>query len=196
MIAGLTAAAALVAALAAAWQANLLRKQMRDDARPYVIADIVPSLHGIGAWDLVLHSTGKTTAHDVAVTTDPAGWAPHDDDDHISEYLAIYLADKRDLPPGARHRLMWRYEERDETTNELKAVAGAPSVAKIKVTYQDEKGKATFDFSASFDLDVLAPITPAPADGPRKEGEERGRELMNIDRAIRTLSQHVGELRR
>lgn len=196
MIAALTAIAALLTALAAVWQVGLLRKQMREDSRPYVVADIVPSLHGIGAWDLVLHSTGKSAAHEVAVFTDPADWAPRDDDDHISEHLATYLADKRDLPPGARHRLMWRYEERDKKTNELKAVAGAPPAATVTVTYQDEKGAKTYDFSASFDLDVIAPITPAPAEGPRMMGTEKGHELMNIDRALRTLSQHVGELRR
>lgn len=194
MIAALTAVAALIAALAAAWQVNLLRKQMRDDARPFVVVDVVPSLHGPGAWDLTLHSTGRSMAHKVGVSTEPAAWEPYDDEDHITEHLTAYLGRKRDLPPGARHRRMWRYERRKEKTGELSAVAGAPAIAIVTVTYQDDKGKC-YDSSLSFDLDVLGAITPVPFEGQRMtSGSDQ--ELKNIDRAIRTVSQHVGELRR
>ncbi|MEN3121851.1 hypothetical protein [Janibacter sp. LM] len=194
MTAILTAVAALIAALAAAWQAYLLRKQMRDDARPFVVVDVVPSLHGPGAWDLTLHSTGRSMAHEVGVSTEPATWEPHDDEDHISEHLAAYLGRKRDLPPGARHRLMWRYEQHDQKTGKLLAIAGAPAIATVTVTYEDDEGKG-FDSSFSFDLDVLGAVAPVPFGGPRVESDT-DQELKNIDRAIRTLSQHVGELRR
>ena len=65
----------------------------------------------------------------------------------------------------------------------------------VAVAYEDYSGKAYTD-SFTFDTDLLAAVSPAPIEGPRTGGAEGGRELMNIDRAIRNLAGHVGELRR
>lgn len=212
------AIAALVTALVGVVQIGLLRKQMRDDARPYIVADVVPGLHGDGSWDLVLHSTGRSTARNVTVATDPAlmpdGLSA---DDHITEPLMEYLKGSRPLPPGARHRLMWRYSHKGEED------AGAPAQVTVTVTYDDDRqrsvrrlagaawqvlcrllGRAGAEAAArgryievfGFDTDALGPSTPVPAEGPYKCGSEQGQELMNIDRAIRNLAKHVGELRR
>ena len=189
MTAALTAVAALIAALAAAWQANLLRKQMRDDARPFVVVDVVPSLHGPGAWDLTLHSTGRSTARRVRITTEPSSWDPLDPSDDITAPLLKYLGTERDLPPGARHRVMWR------GTTSGNGHAGAPPAATVTVIYEDD-AKNTYKDDFTFDIDVLAEISPVPTEGPRVGNSEKGQELRNIDRAIRTLAQHLGELRR
>ncbi|GAA3613388.1 hypothetical protein GCM10022199_16700 [Marihabitans asiaticum] len=188
--AGATSLAALMTALIAAYQVYLLRRQMRDDARPYVVADIVPSLHGPGAWDLTLHSTGRSAARRVRITTDPKSWTARDPDDHISEPLLAYLAREHEFPPGTRHRVMWQYAHKG--TGQL---SGAPSVVTVTVAYQDDRGKP-FNESFAFDVGILGKVSPAAWGGPRKGASEDGNELNNIDRAIRTLSQHVGELRR
>lgn len=65
----------------------------------------------------------------------------------------------------------------------------------VTVAYEDDSGKA-YSESFAFDTDLLARVSPVPTEGARKGGSEQGRELMNIDRAIRSLAQHVGELRR
>lgn len=190
-IATLTAVAALATAGIAAYQVHLLRKQMKEDARPYVVADVVPGFHGGGSWDLTLHSTGRSTARKVRITTEPEPdtWNSTDPDDHITKPLVAYLAAERVLPPGARHRVMWRRAE------EGRPWSGAPSVSTVTVAYEDDSGKP-YSESFAFDTDLLAEVSPIPSPGARKGESEEGRELMNIDRAIRNLAQHVGELRR
>lgn len=191
MIAFMTAAAALVTAAIAGYQVYLLRQQMKENARPYVVADVLPGLHGVGSWDLTLHSTGRSTARKVRITTDPepSTWDRPDREDHIIDPLVAYLAAERVLPPGARHRVMWRQGEAGQPSS------GAPSLSTVAVAYEDDSGKAYTD-SFTFNTDLLAAVSPAPTEGPRKGGAEGGRELMNIDRAIRNLAGHVGELRR
>lgn len=84
---------------------------------------------------------------------------------------------------------MWRQAKQGEPWS------GAPSVSTVTVAYEDDSGKA-YGESFAFDTDLLADVSPIPTEGSRKRGSEQGRELMNIDRAIRNLAQHVGELRR
>lgn len=187
--------ASLIAALAACataavstYQVRLLRKQLAEDSRPYVVVDVVPGLHGQGFWDLTLESTGRSIAHRARVATSPATWVPGEDD-HITEPLRDYLNGEHDLPPGARHRVMWRYESTDEPA------CGAPSQVSVRVTFEDEKGRS-YVSSLRVDTNVLGKVSPVAHDGPRMNGIEEGRELMNIDRAIRALTEHVGELRR
>lgn len=189
IVGAVTAIAALLTALVAAYQVHLLRKQMSDAARPYVVADIVPGLHGAGSWDLTLHSTGRSAARRVRITTEPSSWKRRNSSDHITEPLLEYLRHERDLPPGARQRVMWSYSRDDDQE------AGGPAMATMTVTYEDDE-KKSYSESFTFDTDVLAKVSPVPSEGPRKAGSEAGRELMNIDRAIRNLSQHLGELRR
>lgn len=185
-----TAVAALVTALIGAVQIVLLRRQMKEDARPYIVVDVVPGLHGAGSWDFVLQSTGRSTAHCVTVTTDPAlGSEELHSEDHITDPLVKYLGQARSLPPGARHRVMWRYEHEGEES------AGAPAKISVRTTYRDDHRKR-YTGTFEFDIDALAKVAPVPNDGPRKSGSENGKELQNIDRAIRNLARHVGELRR
>lgn len=184
-IAGVTALAALVTA----YQVCLLRKQISDAERPYVVADVVPGLHGVGSWDLTLHSTGRSAARRVRITTKTSSWDPRNSSDHITEPLLDYLGRQRDLPPGARRRVMWSYSRDDDQA------VGGPAVATVTVTYEDADARS-YSESFTFDTDVLAKVSPVPSEGPRKKGSEAGQELMNIDRAVRNLSQHLGELRR
>lgn len=190
LVALVTAVAALVTACIGVAQIRLLRKQMEQDARPYLVADLVPGLHGTGSWDLVLHSTGRSTAHRVRVITDPAlGTKKRDPGDYITDSLVKYLGQARSLPPGARRRVMWRSESGGEKPS------GAPAEITVKVAYEDENHKV---YTEEFDFDTgpIARAAPVPSEGPRKSGSEKGQELHNIDRAIRSLAKHVGELRR
>lgn len=188
-IAGLAALAALVTALVGVYQVRLLRRQVADAERPYVVADIVPGLHGAGSWDLTLHSTGRSAARRVRIMTEPSSWEPRNSSDHITARLLEYLDRQRDLPPDARQRVMWSYSRSDDQE------AGGPAVATVTVKYEGDDAKP-YSESFAFDTDALAAVSPVPTEGPRVGSSEKGHELRNIDRAIRTLAQHVGELRR
>ncbi|MEE3851928.1 hypothetical protein VZC37_16420 [Gordonia sp. LSe1-13] len=113
--AGVTARATVGLALVAAatlggaqTQLQLLREQAVREGRPYVVAEVVPGLHGAGFTDLVVANTGRTIAHDVTVDVGPL--TKRNGDDHISDALHRYLSTPRTLAPGARHRVMWRME--------------------------------------------------------------------------------------
>lgn len=190
LVALITAIAALITASIGAYQVFLLRKQMQDDARPYLVADVVPGLHGAGSWDLILHSTGRSTARRIRVTTDPdLATSERNSSDHIIEPLSQYLGQELSLSPDARHRVMWRYAHEGQKS------AGAPAKVTATVTYEDDHHKR-YTESFTFDTEALAKSAPAPSEGSKKSGPGEGKELQNIDRALRNLATHVGELRR
>lgn len=166
-------------------QLKLLREQAERDGRPYLAIDVVPGLHGAGFWDLVIENTGRSVAR--AVKLEVPRWDAADPDDHITEPLRRFLAATHTIGPGARRRVMWRMS-RDDI-----GVAGAPAVTTLAVAYQDETG-GDLGESVTFDLETLAPLAPSPTEGARKGAG--GRDLANIDFALRALSSHIAELRR
>ncbi len=107
--------------------------------------------------------------------------------DHITERLLAFMKAPRLLAPGSRFRVMWSYEKDGKP-------AGAPTSQKVTAVYHDDAGVEYRD-EYSFVLDELLAASPVPTSGPRvTSGEDRA--LQNIDRAVRTLSEHVAELRR
>lgn len=169
-------------------QLVLQTEQAEREGRPYVVAEVVPGLHGAGHWDLVVRNYGRTSARSVIISC--ADLRVRDDDDHISPHLIPYLATPRALAPGARERVMWRM---DEDAYERLSQAGAPGKTSVDVTYCDDIGNEYTD-TYSFDVNTLGAAAPVPTEGPSAMGN--GKELMNIERALRTLNAHVGELRR
>lgn len=169
-------------------QLKLLREQSELEGRPYVTLDVVPGFHGPGNWDLVLANNGRTAANNLRFEFDK--WAPKGHEDHITGPLQDYLSTTHTLAPGSRRRLLWRSEEVSQSSQEA---AGADKSQELAVTYQDARGK-TYTDTFAFDVEVLGPVSPAPTEGPSKLGS--GKELADINLAIRALSHHVGELRR
>lgn len=169
-------------------QLRLLRQQSEREGRPYVTLDVVPGLHGAGRWDLVVTNTGRTAAKSVTFAFDE--WAPKDGSDHITAGLQKYLCATHILVPGARHRLMWRSEDDPKSSM---TEAGADASKRLTVNYQDDRGQDYVD-DFDFDVGVLGVASPVPTEGPRKQGA--GNELANIEKEVRTLNVHVGELRR
>ena len=168
-------------------QLRLLREQAAREGRPYVVAEIVPGLHGAGSSDLVLRNVGRTIA--LAITVEVNKIADRGPGDYISGALMQYLAEPRTLAPGSRQRVMWRAEPSDSGRGE----AGAARRVSGQVNYRDETGAK---YSETYDLSVetISKSSPIPTEGPRVHGD--GKELANIERALRTLNGHVGELRR
>lgn len=169
-------------------QLVLLQRQVAREGRPYVVAEVVPGLHGAGSSDLIVQNLGRTLAHRVMI--DIGELSVRDDDDYISGPLAEYLAKPKTLAPGSRHRVMWRCEPREQAG---RGEAGAPKTAQGKVSYTDDGGH---QYSETYDLSVdgVMQVTPVPTVGTRSHGE--GKELVNIEHALRALNRHVGELSR
>ncbi|WGY04330.1 hypothetical protein QI633_11290 [Nocardioides sp. QY071] len=171
----------------AADQLRLLQEQAQRDSRPYVTVRAVPGLHGAGFWDLVVENFGKSAAYEVTVDAGPI--TPRDANDHISERLADYLATPRTLVPGARERVMWRSEDAPSMGV---TESGAPAAVTCRLSYRNEQ---LDQFEETYPLDLMGygAVVPMPTEGPRASGT--GKELANIEKALRTLNVHVGELR-
>lgn len=111
-------------------------------------------------------------------------------DDYISEPLERYLTAPRSMAPGTGQRVMWRADVDAETGS---PEAGASDTASAVVSYTDAQG-ASFDEAYDLSTALFGAISPSPTEGPRALGS--GKELANVERALRTLNMHVGEMRR
>lgn len=187
--------AAVIGAAIALFQLNMIRKDSRDRTRPYVQLDVVPGLHGPGSWDLVIENTGASAALELVI--DAGELKALDADDHIVPDLGKYLLAPKTLVPGARRRVMWGADFKE---NSPPIRAGILELRDVSVTYIDEwKAKrwwrrrrpytATFTVGDAFE----AVVFPSPVEGAKPNNKDM---LAHIDRALRTLNIHVGELRR
>lgn len=173
-----------------------LRKDSKSRSRPYIYVEPVPGLHGEGSWDLRIANLGASIANDVRLSV-LEGWEPVDESDRYTPAIQKALKDPITLPPGSSLRLMWRLDR--PADNDKRHVAGAPENATIAVTYKgvlDRKSRQlgySDEFPIRTDLGVAVPV---PTGGNKLNGIEEGKELRNIDRALRALNRHVGELRR
>ncbi|GCE44917.1 hypothetical protein Rhow_000543 [Rhodococcus wratislaviensis] len=167
---------------------TLLREQAEQERRPYVVADIVPGLHGPGSTDLVIQNLGRSIARGVLVDIGPL--SKRNDKDHISDPLGRYLTNPQILVPGARHRVMWHHVGNPETGQ---ADAGVPGTVPARITYTDDNG---IEYSETYELGIanMTSVSPVPTTGPRRSGSNS--ELADIDHALRAIAGHVGELRR
>jgi hypothetical protein len=187
------AVVALLAALAAVRQLSMIRRDSRDRTRPYVQLDVVPGLQGPGSWDLIIENRGVSTA--LNVVADAGDFQPLDNEDHIAPVIGKYLMTPKTLVPGARRRVMWGYERTDVNVR-----AGVLEPREVTVTYLDERKASRWwrrrrPYSETLTVgDAFGPaVVPAPFAGPTPNNSDM---LAHIDRALRTLNTHVGELRR
>ncbi|HRY11886.1 MAG TPA: hypothetical protein P5544_18130 [Candidatus Nanopelagicales bacterium] len=196
VVAWATIAGAVVAAIAAAFalaQLSMIRRDSRERTRPYVQLDVVPGLHGPGSWDLIIENRGASSALNVVI--DGGEYEAQDADDHIVPNLGAYLLAPKTLVPGARRRVMWGYDTADPPLK-----AGVLEPRSMSVTYLDErKARSLWGRNRPF-RDVFrvgealgAAVSPAPSEGSKPTTKDQ---LAHIDRALRMLNTHVGELRR
>lgn len=171
-------------------QLTLLREQAERDGRPYVMAEVVPGLHGAGSWDLVVTNSGRSMAIELQFLFDE--WERRGESDYITDHLVKYLRQSEMLVPGARKRVMWR-RELDGHISE----AGAPETMKLTIRYRDEPGNQ-YQTEFIFALKSLGAAAPAPDEGRTRNGsnDDVSKNLADISHALRALNGHVGELRR
>lgn len=188
-----TAVLALVAAYAALRQLRMIRLDSNERTRPYVQLDVVPGLQGPGSWDLIIENRGASAALEVKI--DAGEFIPLNNADHIAPVLGEYLRKPKTLVPGARRRIMWGFSLTDPSIK-----AGVLEPRQAKVTYLDVQKAAgkrgrkhpyadTFLLTGAADGQVI----PAPTEGPVPTDTDM---LKHIDRALRTMNSHIGELRR
>jgi hypothetical protein len=195
----------LLAALAAVRQLRMIQQDSRERTRPYVQLDVVPGLQGPGSWDLVVENRGASTALEVVI--DAGEFTPLDAKDHIAPVIGRYLLTPKTLVPGARRRVMWGYQLRRDVTHSdgskesvLVREAGVLTPREATVTYTDQRKARSWwgrkrSYMETFLLNGAADgaVIPAPTEGPIPGSTDM---LQHIDKALRTMNSHLGELRR
>lgn len=188
MVGTLTGAVGTVGAVLVAWLTlGGAKRQLEEEGRPYVSVQLAPSLWGSGNWDVVVVNHGKTTARHVVIeVTDPANLEPQNEDDKITAALLRTLRTPVDLVPGERLRYAWRFDHGDSNIH-----MGVAVNTDIHLVYANDKGQRFHGFRVL--RSDLGEVIPAPAEGPTSSDRDV---LKNINHALRTLNQHIGELRR
>ena len=120
--------------------------QMKSDsaaqARPYVHAQIVPSIGGPRAWDLIIKNTGNSAARNLRATA--STWPAND---KVTDDLRTVFNRERILPPGSTIRQYWYVGTRRAGEN-----TGFDIGTELTLTYTDSEGKK--EFSDTFHLDI------------------------------------------
>ena len=107
VIAWRTARKTLEASTRASQAAEAANEQARLDSieqtRPYIYVELVPSLAGIGQFDVRITNVGRSTAR--SLTLGYSAWPEHLDD--VGESVRTLFETPRSLPPGCSIRAYW-----------------------------------------------------------------------------------------
>jgi hypothetical protein len=179
--------AAIVAAEAARSANEQARVDSIEQTRPYVYAEIAPSLAGANHFDLKIRNSGKSAARNL--TLDYSDWpAPLDD---VACSIRTLFDTPRTLPPDCSIRVLWRLQGNfsDGTTE-----AGMPKSGIINLKYtSDDSSKP--QYSEHYDVQIsTSGLWPVPEAGPRPDGMSGDAKKFYV--LGQALLRRVGELGR
>lgn len=189
--AGFTAVSAMRASKAASDAAAEANEQMKLDSiaqtRPYVYAEIVPSLAGSGHFDLRITNVGKTAARNLHIQFD--NWSDQIDD--VAEKVKLLFETERTLPPGCSIRTYWSLHGQftDGTTD-----VGMPDEGVIELFYQSDDPSAP-QYRDKYEVLVFrSGLFPVSEDGPDPDGlSSKERKFYLLGQAI---ARSIGNLSR
>jgi len=198
-------AALIVAAVSIVQAGRQLRSTARNEAansdaltRPYIGVDIVPSIGGRGAMDIVFENRGRSVARDIAVSLVDDHFRSQSSLDEIGPALGRLFATPFDLAPGARRRVFWRMP-----ADELATPSGdiwTPIVGEVAIDYawdpRDGREDRRYSDSIRYDLTEYPKLTPlAGAGAEARAGADQAVEK-NAVHALRAIARSIGELSR
>lgn len=186
------------AAKAAVDQAKATHEQMQKDSieqtRPYVYARLVPGIGGIGAWDLLVTNTGRSTARRLTIESDT--WP--DSDDVFTRSLRTMFSTEQSLPPGATLRAYWKVSisqpghKWDDGTSDPKGMAKGATLTLYYTS--DDASKPVYEDQFRLDDSTIGE-TPGPYTGPdRKKGLTTAQQ--DLHNVLAAIAANVAELRR
>ena len=177
-----------VRTLRASQAANIQAKHDSiEQTRPYVFAEIVPSLAGSPNWDLRIVNAGRSAARSLTLTYD--SWP--DELDDVATKVRTMFETARTLPPGCSLRVYWRLEGRftDGTTE-----AGLHTDGVLGVRYtSDDPSQPAYEDEFPIGIDSAGWL-PVPESGHDPKGlDDRAKAFHSLGTAI---ARHIAELRR
>lgn len=188
-----TIALVVVAVITANVAIGTLRQTKKDSVaqtRPYVHAQVVPSIAGIGTYDLIVKNTGLSTARDLQITCPEFPKSPDD----IADRLKSFFSMNHSLPPNTQLRTFWRFTvpkglKWTDGTNEP---AGMPEVATLILHYSDANGS----YSEVFPVDLAVyRMAPAPDEGP-DAGSKLSPDQKDNHKMLAAIARNIRELGR
>lgn len=150
----------LLVALAAwaGWTAVKTLKQTRqnsiDQTRPYVFAQVAPSIAGTSVYDLVIQNSGQSTATNLKVSCPQFP----DDPDRIASAIGILFDITHVLPPATHIRSYWHFSGQDRNWSDGEGDLGMPTVAELRVEYDGPDGHYTDTFPVNTHVYAMTPI--------------------------------------
>lgn len=191
LAASLTAIATVglvVGALMAWHAAKKTLDQMKSDsaaqARPYVHPQIVPSIGGAGAWDLIIKNKGNSAARNLRATA--SDWP---ENDKVTDDLRTVFDRERILPPGSTIRQYWYLGTRETGQN-----TGFDIGTELTLSYTDAEGNK--EFADTFHLDINEfKMTPMGASGVTLEQgySQADKKLSEIVTALNNMRREIND---
>lgn len=185
--AGLTFGLLVTAWWAASAARETLSQMRRDSAgqredsaratRPYVGIRIAPSIGGSDTWDLILHNSGRTSAHGLRMDIEPDGA-----NDPFAKQIRRLAQSGQTLHPGSSLRSFWKLEA-------SKPGSIGFGRATVTVHYSDSEGKPYSELPVVLDPNDMG-HTPMPDHGAETDDEDTGRDIVL---ALRAIARNVGE---
>lgn len=158
-----------------------------EQTRPYVYAEIIPSIAGTGTYDIRIVNVGKSSARDLTLTF--SNWPDPMDD--VAKKIKALFDQPRTLPPSCSIRSYWRLTGNfDDGTKE----AGSTDHGTIGVAYtSDDPSKPIYSDKFDFDLERsgLWPVAAAGPNPDKLEGKER-----TFYKLGQTIARSIGEISR
>ncbi|PPG29659.1 hypothetical protein [Pseudoclavibacter sp. RFBB5] len=173
-------------------------KESFDRNRPYVVASVVPSLAGMGVYDLVLTNLGGSYARSITIGLDEGVIATTHENDHISQSFERLSRFPFDLAPRDSRRMFWSVDPDENADPPLGQ--GAPPSGRILLKYEWERDGPfgpEFEELFAYDTGGLRDLSPVPDQGPvRRSTDPLASGMLNIEHALRAIARHMGEFRR
>jgi len=180
----------LVVGAILAWrEARRTLDQMKSDsaaqARPYVHAEIVPSIGGARAWDLIIKNTGKSAARNLRATA--SDWPT--DEDKVTGDLRTVFDRERILPPGSTIRQYWYVGTREPGEN-----TGFDIGTELTLTYTDSEGHKKYTDTFHLDINEFK-MTPMGGAGVElKSGySQADKKLSEIVSALNNMRREISD---
>lgn len=191
-IGGKTALSALKASQEASQAAREANEQMKRDSieqtRPYVYAEIIPSLAGPSSYDIRIVNAGKSSAFNL--TLDYSEWPEELDD--IGEAVRDLFRTPRTLPPSCSIRSFWRLEG-DFTDGTKEVGMGCKGIITVQYVGDSEVRR---QYSDSYQVMIHSSgAWPSPEEGPDPSHKLTCQQKI-FYRLGQTLVRRVGELSR
>lgn len=165
----------LLVALAAwaGWTAVKTLDQTRqnsiDQTRPYVFAQVVPSIAGSSIYDLIIQNTGQSTARNLTISCPQFPAEP----DLLAAAIGKLFDIQHVLPPQGRIRTYWHFSGEDRTWSDGEGDMGLPPVAEVDVAYDGPDGHYEDTFALNIGVYAMMPIGArgheVPSDLPKPD---------------------------